>query len=212
MSVLVVGASGRTGARVVRLLLGQGQPVRATVRRRVAAEALGDLGAEVVHADLEEPGSLPDALSGVSAVVCAAGAGVRGDPEAVDHRGTVRLITAAEQQGAERFILISSLGTPYPDAMPALLRPYLRAKRRAEEALEKSALAYTILRPGGLTDSPGTGRVTLDYDLQRLGSLPRDDLAALCVAVLLSARAQRATLEVIGGDTEIARALAMLAG
>jgi hypothetical protein len=86
---------------------------------------------------------------------------------------------------------------------------YLQAKLRAEDAvLPREALATTILRPGRLTDDPGTGRVTLGHGVG-YGSVPRDDVAAVLVA-LLDARRDGAVVELVGGDTPLAEAVAAL--
>lgn len=214
MSVLVVGSSGKTGRRVVQGLLARRTEVRAMVRRQAEAAALEALGAQSVLADLSYDVSY--ALSGCEAVVFTAAAGLSGDPEAVDYRGTVRLLEAAEEQGVGRFILVSSLGTGYPEKLPEPLRPYLEAKRKAEEALMASSLDYTIVKPGELTDDAGTGRLTLAPTLVealgRGGSIPRDDVAALVVELLLRGLGHKSSFEVTGGDTPLPEVLAMLAG
>lgn len=208
MSVLVVGASGKTGRRVVARLLARGTEVRAMVRRREAAAMLEGLGAQSVVADLNYDVSY--ALGGCEAVIFTAGAELAGDPEAVHYRGTVRLIEAAEFQGTDRFILVSSLGTSYAERLPAPLRPYLEAKRKAEAALEVSTLAYTIVKPGSLTDAAGTGRLELAATLGRGGTIPRDDVAAIITELLLRDLGLRKSFEVVSGDTPLADALATL--
>lgn len=178
------------------------------VRRREAAARLEALGAQSVIADLNY--DVAYALGGCEAVIFAAGAPLGGDPEAVDYRGSVRLIERAEAQGVRRFVLLSSLGTTYPERLPAALRPHLEAKRRAEEALEASTLDYTLIKPGGLTDGPGCGRLELAPVLGRGGTIPRDDVAALVVAVLLQGLARRCAFEVVSGELEMSVALAQL--
>lgn len=210
MSVLVVGSSGKTGIRVVQGLLARQTEVRAMVRRQEAAATLEALGAQSVLADLSYDVSY--ALSGCEAVIFTAGAGLSGNPELVDYRGTMRLIEAAEAQGVGRFILISSLGTGYAEKIPEPLRPYLAAKRKAEEALMASSLDYTIVKPGALTDAAGTGRLTLAEALERGGSIPRDDVAALVVELLLRNLGHRSSFEVTGGDTPLPDVLAMMQG
>jgi uncharacterized protein YbjT (DUF2867 family) len=94
------------------------------------------------------------------------------------------------------------------------MRPYFEAKGEAEEALRASDLAYTIVRPGSLTDDPGTGLVTVADRLGTWGSIPRDDVAAVLLAVLGDDRAVAATtgraFELVSGDTPIPDALAAL--
>ena len=208
MKVLVAGASGKTGRLVVEQLLARGQSVKALVRREEAATELAALGAETVVADLT--GDVSGTLSGCDAAVFAAGAGMSGDPEAVDNRGAVKLLEAAEAQGVTRFVMVSSLGTGYAERMPEMLKPYLQAKHKAEQALGASTLSYTIVKPGGLTDAAGTGNVTLAPVLNQSGRIPRADVAAVVVEVLLADLALNTSLEVVSGDTPIAEALATL--
>jgi uncharacterized protein YbjT (DUF2867 family) len=108
--------------------------------------------------------------------------------------------------------MVSTLGADRPDDRPASMRPYFEAKREAEEALRASDLAWTIVRPGSLTDDQGTGRVTLVDRIAGWGSVPRDDVAAV-LAALLTADAHAAagrTLELIAGDVPVAEAVAAL--
>ena len=208
MKILVAGASGKTGRLVVEQLLARGEQVKALVRREEAATELAALGAETVVADLT--GDVAHTLSGCDAVVFAAGARMTGDPEEVDYQGAVKLLEAAEAQGVSRFVMISSLGTGYAERMPEMLGPYLQAKYKAEQALEASTLSYTIVKPGGLTDAAGTGNVTVAPILNQSGMIPRADVAAVVVEVLLADLAIKTSFEVVSGDTPIAAALATL--
>ena len=208
MKILVAGASGKTGRLVLEGLLARGQQVRALVRREEAAAELAVLGAETVVADLT--GDIADTLTSCDAAVFAAGAGMSGDPEEVDYRGAVKLLEAAEAQGVARFVMVSSLGTGYPERMPEMLKPYLEAKHKAEQVLERSTLAYTIVKPGGLTDETGTGKVTVAPTLDQSGRIARADVAVVVVEALLAERAVGVSFEVVSGDTPIAEALATL--
>ena len=86
-------------------------------------------------------------------------------------------------------------------------KAYVDAKRSADEALRASDLDWTILRPGSLTDDPGTGRVTLGREVAR-GSIPRADVAAVIVAVLDNDATVRGQWELVSGDQLIAEAIA----
>jgi uncharacterized protein YbjT (DUF2867 family) len=104
--------------------------------------------------------------------------------------------------------MVSTLGADRPHARGDAMRPYFEAKADAEDALRASDLAYTIVRPGSLTNDPGTGRVTIAEHLGRWGSIPRDDVAAVLLATVADGRATGRTIELISGDTAIADALA----
>lgn len=214
MKVLVVGAAGRTGSHALRLMLAAHQgPVLGMVRRPEQCDAVAAFGAEPVLCDLtteaprEGETSLDQALDGVDAVLCAAGARDAREAEAVDHRGTVRLVDAARAAGVARFLLVSAMGADRPDRAAPSLRPLLQAKREAERALEASGMAWTVLRPGALTDEPGTGRVRLGESLGDHGSVPRADVARVAVTALRRGAAERRALELLSGDRPIEDAL-----
>ena len=108
--------------------------------------------------------------------------------------------------------MISSIGAERPPGGDDVFSVYLRAKAAADEALAASDRAWTIVRPGGLTDDPGAGRVRIDLEPVR-GGVSRDDVAAVLDALLHEPRSVRYTLYVIGGDEPITSALeAVLAG
>ncbi len=104
------------------------------------------------------------ALSGCDAVVFAAGGGADGNIErkrTVDLGGSLKAIKAAGLAGVGRFVQVSSIGVddPLPDDTAPVWKAYVEAKRDADLALRTSDLDWTILRPGRLTDDPGTGLV-----------------------------------------------------
>ncbi len=214
MDVVIAGGHGQIALRLQRLLTAGGHRSRAIIRNPAHAADVGATGAESVVLDLEAIAGLQqltDAVRGADAVVFAAGAGPGSGPErkrTVDYGAAVKLVAAAEAAGVGRYVMISTLGADQPDARGDAMRPYFEAKAEAEEALRASRLVHTIVRPGSLTDDPGTGRVTVAEHLDRWGSIPRDDVAALLVP-LLEGRATGRTLEVVSGDTPIDEALAL---
>ena len=168
-TVLVVGATGRTGRLAVAALRARGYAVRAAVRDPAMAEALGVAAASdggVVTLDLAAPGpELAAALAGVDAVVCAAGyngGGGASSYASVDGAGTAALVAAAAATpSVKRFVLLTSLLTNGAAVgqrwNPAylflnLFGGVLSAKLGAERALRSSGLDWVIVRPGGLAD------------------------------------------------------------
>jgi uncharacterized protein YbjT (DUF2867 family) len=102
---------------------------------------------------------------------------------------------------------------PVPGRSPARATgfgTYLRAKGQAEKKLAESGLSYTIVRPGALTDEPGTGRVTAGPQLDR-GQIARADVAAVLAAVLATPSTAGQSFDVLSGDVPIAEAIAALA-
>ena len=127
----------------------------------------------------------------------------------MDHGGAVKLIAAAKQAGVGRYVIVSSMGANPNATGDDTFSVYLSAKGRADDAVRASGLDATVIRPGGLTNDAGTGRVRLGEKLPR-GQVTRDDVAAVLVAVLDSPSTIGRTADLIGGDTPIAEAVAAL--
>jgi uncharacterized protein YbjT (DUF2867 family) len=214
MDVAIAGGHGQIALRLERLLAAGGHRSRAIVRNPDHAADVEAAGAEPVVLDLEAlagVGALAEAVRGADALVFAAGAGPGSGPErkrTVDYGGAVKLIAAAQAAGVPRYVMVSTLGADRPEARGDAMRPYFEAKRDAEDALTAAGLAYTIVRPGSLTDEPGTGLVAVADHLGRWGSIPRDDVAAVLLATLDGDRAIGRTIEVVSGDIPIEQALA----
>jgi uncharacterized protein YbjT (DUF2867 family) len=217
MDVVIAGGHGQIALRLERLLTAGGHRSRAIVRNPDHTQEVAATGAEPVVMDLEAIGGLhelTEAVRGADAVVFAAGAGPGSGPErkrTVDYGAAVKLIAAAEAAGVGRYVMISTLGADRPDARGESMRPYFQAKAEAEDALRASRLAHAIVRPGSLTNDPGTGRVTVAEHLGAWGRIPRDDVAAVVLAVLVEGAATGRTFEVVSGDTPVDEALAGLA-
>ena len=88
------------------------------------------------------------------------------------------------------------------------MRPYLRAKARADERLQESGLDYTIIRPGSLTEDEGTGAIEAAEKLGRRGEIPREDVASTFAAALEDENTYHKTFEILAGETPIREALA----
>lgn len=220
MRIVVAGAHGQVARRLGRLLSGRGDTVLGIVRNPAhRADLTGD-GVEPVVLDLESAGvdDVAAVVTGADAVVFAAGGGPGSGiarKDTVDRGAAVLLADAAERAGVRTYLLVSSMGVESvaggasPEGMDEVFVAYLRAKLAAEEdLLARPGLDVTVLRPGGLTDDPGTGRVRLDRRVDR-GQVPRDDVAAVLVALLDAPRAG-AVLELVAGDTPVPEAVAAL--
>lgn len=209
-TVFVAGAHGQTGGRIVRELVKEGYEVRGLVRNEEHRRDMEAAGATAYLGDLSE--SFSEGLKGADIVICSVGAGAKGDPEHVDHVGTVRLIEQCVLDQIPRFVLISSMGTTNPEDMPPFLKPFLIAKRKAEKVLEESGMVYTIIRPGGLTNDPGTGRVSAALHLAQSGRISRDDVAAAAVSSLRMEEAHNRAFDLIEGPETLNDALRGLKG
>ena len=213
MEVAIAGGHGKIALRLTRLLDARGDDVRSLIRRPEHAEEIGDAGGKPVLCDLESTSDddVADAVNSVDAVVFAAGAGPGSGEErkwTMDYGGAVKLIAAARTNSVDRYLMVSSMGAN-PDAEGDGFAVYLRAKGKADAELQASGLAYTIVRPSGLTDDPDTGRVKLGERVGR-GQIPRDDVAALIAASLGAANTIGKTFEAISGDIPIEEAIGSL--
>lgn len=212
MVVTVLGASGRTGRLVVRMLVRQGHSVRAGVRNGRRKEAVAGLGATPVIADLcATPNELLDMFTGSAVVINAAGA-ADPDPTAValvDRDGAMAGIRAAERAAVHRYIQLSAQFADAPDQGDRLVRSILYAKQISDSALRRSSLVWTVVRAGTLTDDPGTGRVAVASHLDA-GRVSRQDVAAVITACLTEPRTENRGFDLHGGPLPIAAALATL--
>jgi nucleoside-diphosphate-sugar epimerase len=219
MRVVVAGAHGQVARRLGRLLTGRGDGVVGIVRDPGHTADLEADGVTPAVLDLESAtvDDVAGAVRGADAVVFAAGAGPGSGAarkHTVDHGAAVLLADAAERAGVRPYLLVSSMGveqarTGTPRGVDPVFAAYLQAKLRAEDAiLPRAALDVVILRPGRLTDEPGTGRVRLEHGVE-YGEVPRDDVAAVLLALLDAGRADE-VVELVSGDTPIAEAVAAL--
>jgi uncharacterized protein YbjT (DUF2867 family) len=215
MDVVVAGGHGKIALRLQRLLAARDDRARGLIRNPVHAADLAAVGGEPVLADLEqlEPAELASIIAGADAVVFAAGAGPGSGParkRTVDYGGAIKLIEAARANGVSRYLMISAMGAAHPERAPAEIRPYYDAKAEADTELQRSGLDFTIVRPGRLTDDPGTGLIEAAPELHRRGEIARDDVAATLVAALDTPSTFGKTFDVLSGDTPIAEAVASL--
>lgn len=214
MHVVIAGGHGKIALLLTALLSGRGDTVTSVVRNPDHRADVEAAGATAVVLDLEaaSTGDLAAHLAGADAVVFAAGAGPGSSAarkDTVDRAAAVLLADAAAQAGVARYLLVSSTGV---DAAPApgtdeVWAAYLRAKKAAEEAIRATALDWTILRPGRLTDDPGTGRVLLAPPPVERGDVTRADTAAVLVALLDTPGTVGQVLELREGDVEIGKAV-----
>jgi len=208
MDVVVAGGHGKVGLALLRLLAEGGHRARGLIRNPDHADELSAIGAEPVTCDMEQLDDLSECCAGADAVVFAAGAGPGSGPErkrTVDYGAAVKLMEA----GVPRYVMVSAISAGRPDEWSDQMRPYYEAKAGADERLAESGLDYTIVRPGGLTDEPGTGSVKVGTGLER-GDIPREDVAAVLLAVLETPSSVGKTFELVSGDTPVEEAVRSL--
>jgi nucleoside-diphosphate-sugar epimerase len=205
MDVLIAGGHGKIARRLIRLLAREGHTARGLIRNPDHAADIEADGGIPVLCDLERDDVTP--------IVFAAGAGPGSGPErkqTVDYGAAVKCVEAAEAVGVRRFVIISSIGAHDPEAGPEPMRPYLRAKAAADARVAESSLDWTIVRPGSLTDDPGTGLVDVSTELGRSGPVPRDDVALVLAETLEAPNTIHLTFEVFQGDVPVREAVRAL--
>jgi uncharacterized protein YbjT (DUF2867 family) len=213
MRVVIAGGHGQIALRLEKLLTERGDKAVGIIRKPGQTAKLEALKAEPVVLDLEQSDvdAVAAALEGADAAVFAAGAGPGSGTarkDTVDRAAAVLFADAAERAGVRRHIQVGSMGANNPDApgIDPTFAAYLRAKKAAEDDLRARDLDWTILRPGSLTNERGTGKVLIADSTGR-GSIPRDDVAAVLVALLNEPKTIKRTLELISGDDSISEAL-----
>ena len=209
----MAGGHGKIALHLLRLLAADGHRARGLIRKPEQAADLEAAGAVAVLGDLEADASLAGYVQGADVVVFAAGAGPGSGPErkrTVDLGGAVKLADAALAVGVARYVMVSSIGADRPQLASGGMRPYLDAKAEADQYVMASGLDYTIVRPGSLTDDPGTGRVRVATELGGRGGIPREDVAAVIAAVLDAPNTIGVTFELFSGDRLVAEAVQSL--
>lgn len=204
MNVLIAGAHGDVGQRITDLLGRSDHTATAMVRVEDQVPEMEAFGVETVVADLRE--DVSHAVEGHDAIVFAAGSSGE-DVEGVDRDGAIKMIEAAEELDAPRFVMLSAMNADEPEESPDALREYLIAKAEADDRLRSSELAHTIVRPGSLTNDPGTGRIEAAEKLDERGEITRDDVARTLVTALDMDTTYGLTFEILEGDTPIDAAL-----
>ncbi|HEX4977163.1 MAG TPA: SDR family oxidoreductase [Nocardioides sp.] len=214
MRVVIAGGHGKIALLLARLLVTRGDRPVGVVRNPDHVADVEATGAEALVLDLERTDveRLAGGLDGADAVVFAAGGGPGSGAarkETVDKGAAILLADAAERAGVRRYLMVSAMGTERADpSSDDVFQVYLRAKQAADDDLRARDLDWTVVRPGRLTDDPGTGRVRVGT-LER-GDIPRADVAAVLAGCLDSPATVRRTFDVLGGDVPVDEALAGL--
>jgi uncharacterized protein YbjT (DUF2867 family) len=218
MRVVIAGGHGKIAKLLERELAGRGDTAVGLIRNPDHAAALRAAGAEPVVCDLEQTDvdTVAGHLTGADAVVFAAGAGPGSGADrkdTVDRAAAVLLADAAQRAGVRRYLLVSAMGVDSPPdpSRGEVWTAYLRAKKAAEQDVTaRGDLEVTVLRPGRLTDDHAVGRITLAPQVPP-GAVTRADVARVLLALLHAPDTAGLTLELTGGETTIAEAVAAAA-
>jgi uncharacterized protein YbjT (DUF2867 family) len=213
MRVVIAGGHGQIALRLTRLLSAGGHEVVGVVRNPAHEADIAAAGGQAAVLDLEqaELSAVADVLRGADVAIFAAGAGPgsgNARKDTVDRGAAALFADGAEQAGVRRHIQVGSMGADRAASLTddASFTVYLKAKWAAEEDLRARDLDWTVLRPGGLTDDPGTGKVHL-ADKTGNGRISRDDVALVLAGLCDTPAAIGRTLELVAGDTPVRAAL-----
>jgi uncharacterized protein YbjT (DUF2867 family) len=212
VNVVIVGGHGKIALRLSKILAERGDSPRGIIRNTEQEEDLEKVGAEPILLDIENV-EIDDAVAGADAVVFAAGAGPGSGPArklTVDYAGAVNLANAAQTHEIRRYLMVSAIGANHPERWSGEMKPYYEAKADADKYVEGSGLDYTIVRPGRLTDDPGTGKVDLGDGPGGTGSVTRDDVALVLAEALVADNTIGKSFDLLNGETPVAEALAAL--
>ncbi len=213
MTVLVTGATGFVGPKIVHTLRAQGHEVRALVRAPERASHLRALGVELAAGDITDPASLQAAVTGCTQVVhlVAILQGSTADFERVMTQGTKDLVAAAKGAGVERFVLMSALGTSESSGATV---PYYAAKWEEEQIVAGSGLEHVVFRPSFIFGRGGGALRTfmkqvryspvvtvIGAGLQRSQPIWVDDVAEYFARAIDAPEAANRIFELGGPDT-----------
>ncbi len=214
MRIMVIGATGGVGRRLLPLLVEAGHEVHGLHRRPGQAKDIQRAGATPHAGDLMEMGvsGYADLVRGMEAVVFSAGAGGAGIDEAtkIDGDGPEALVAAMEREGVPRLVLVSV----FPEAgrdreVSETFEHYMACKKRADVAVAASALDWVLVRPGTLQDADGDGRVRAGRAVP-YGDVARGHVAAVIAGILDRPWLVREAIELTDGDMPVGRALNFL--
>jgi uncharacterized protein YbjT (DUF2867 family) len=204
-NILVAGANGTTGKKIVDLLnksqnfnpiaMVRKEEQQAYFKNQNIQTVLGDLEADVTSV-------FTNPIDRVIFAAGSAGKNVIG----VDQEGAKKLIDASKKANIKKFVMLSSMGADEPEEATQL-QEYLKAKHNADEYLKSSGLNYSIVRPGTLTNDSQLEMIELEQKLNKHGEISRADVAQTLVQSLEDKTAHNATFEIIKGDTSIQNAL-----
>jgi len=204
MKIAVFGATGKTGQALVTQALAAGHEVAALVRDPAKLDPRA--GLTIVVGDAGDSAAVTEVLAGSDAAISLLGNFNR-KPNTEVSDATRILLAAAAERGVRRIVVTTTIGTggsfrqlkswPFKLIIRTVAREIWRDRERQEAVVFASALDWTVVRPGGLTDQPATGRWTLvggDDPQPKKVSITRADVAAALLQVAADPATIRKTL------------------
>jgi NADH dehydrogenase len=209
--ILVTGATGFVGPKVVHALRAENLPVRALARRPEREDQLRAWGCEVVPGDMTDRDSLRRGVEGCESVVHLVGLPPFSNPKAIERvmtQGTRDLVAAAQDAGVGRFVLMSALGASEETVGVA---PYYAAKLAMEEAVKAASFGHVVFRPSFIFGRDGgllaqqirivrVSPVTPVLSRHRLQPIWVEDVAAFYAKAVSAPEAANRTFDLGGPD------------
>jgi nucleoside-diphosphate-sugar epimerase len=210
MRIVIAGAHGQIGLRLVALMAPRADEVIGLIRNPDHAAHIEAAGGTPVVCDLEHASAeeVAEAAGTADVAVFAAGAGAGSGAErklTMDRDGAVKLLDATEATAA-RYLMVSSVGAESPPSGDDVFEVYLRAKAEADAAVMATDRSWVIIRPGALVNDPGTGRVRLETEPFR-DQVTRDDVAGVLASLIADPAVDRTILYLANGEEPIEQAL-----
>ncbi|KAJ6578726.1 NADH(P)-binding-domain-containing protein [Mycena vulgaris] len=222
--VVIVGGHGNVSLRLARII-GPSNSVQSIIRTKEHEEDIKAASSTPLILSLEESpvSAFTAAFQGVDVVYFSAGAGGKGGEErtkSVDYEGALKVFDAIEavQGPRPRLVLVSALDVRDPNKTPAHyseedialstrirghIASYMKWKYEADKNLaQRDAFKWTILRPGGLTNEPGTGKASIGRT-HMSPTISRDDVATALALLLERDDAAGLAIDIVGGETPI---------
>lgn len=187
MKLAIFGATGGTGIELVKQALERGHAVTAFVRNPAALAWLGE-ALTLISGDIRDLAGIERATQGQQGVICALGARDL-KPTTIRSDGTRTIVEVMKKHKVRRLVVVSAMGTGESwDSLSMTSKLFYqtllksaRADHEAQEAVVKSSgLDWTIVRPSGLVDTPGSGVYNVGENIRAGTSrIPRADVAHL---------------------------------
>ncbi|RMY61739.1 hypothetical protein D0863_11179 [Hortaea werneckii] len=236
-NTIIFGGSGKVARHITRMLAAEGHNVHSIIRNPDQKPDIEALGGKPIVQSIEES-SVADLSATIqqtqsTTVIWSAGAG-GGNPErtkTVDHEGAIKSMDATAQAGVKRYLIVSAVDVRDRENRPEpewyddgdrdrsnkvwnAIGKYMVAKLHADRSLvtenARRGLDYTIVRPGGLSQEAGTGRIAAGK-VHLNTTIPREDVAATAVQCLKDDGTIGLAFDIVGGETGITDAVAEVA-
>lgn len=226
MKILIIGATGKTGQKLLENLSVTSHEVTGLIRNQAQENLVTQFGAKFLIGDLE--GDLSQLGKEFDVILFVAGS--RGkNVEGVDYAGVVKTVQYALNSGIKRLLYLSSInigksteqlvaeikkyyqdnGEIAPEGLLTMAQKpeyqnYLHMKTLAEQAIIESGLDYTIYRAGLLTEQVGTKKINVvSGTLNAFGKISRDNVAQCFIGTLENERTYQKIFTILDGETDI---------